>query len=213
MLRFGQQIVIERISTTVLLNEIDLSASLNSINKFGDDRVVQLGKDVDFPLQIFDLVRFIQPLLLVDLDSYFLVIPFGNTHLDHPICPLAQFLINLVVFELVLPLELQFAVEELLALHRLALLLLLHLLYLQFVYVIRSELLLHQRVQQLLVLNLGPLLLLLQRLLATLGVGHASCLLTTAHQLEVLVGVGKGRLARVAQIDHPRIFLLLLTFG
>lgn len=229
MLRFGEEVVVERVGAAVLLDEEDLGGALDDVDEFGDDGVVEFGEDVDFPFKILNLVGLVEALLFVDLDGYFLVGAFADAHLDDPVGSLAQFLVDLVVLHLLLGLEFLLAVEELLAdglallllLHllqllHLLLLLLLHLLDLQLVYVVGGELLLHQRVHQFLVLDACALLLLLQGLLAALRVRHSLRLVPArGDQFEVLIRVrgGVGGLAHAAQVHHAHVFLLLVLLG
>jgi hypothetical protein len=150
MLWFREQVVIEGVRPTVLLDEIDFIGTFNDINQFGNDRMIQLGKYVDFPLEVFKFIWFIKSFFLIDFDCYFLVCSFAYAHFDNPIRALTQLLVDLIEFELLLVLDLEINVHELLLgvdnlnlLFLLFLLLLLHLLDFQLVHVIGGELLLH----------------------------------------------------------------------
>lgn len=50
MLRFGEEVVVERVGSSVLLDEVYFGGAFDGVDEFGDDRVVQLGQDVDLPL-------------------------------------------------------------------------------------------------------------------------------------------------------------------
>ena len=73
MLRFRQQIIIQRISTPILLYQIYLGRTFDNINQLSNNRMIQFGQDINLPLKILQLIRLIQPLLLINLDCYFLV--------------------------------------------------------------------------------------------------------------------------------------------
>ena len=73
MLRLRQQIIIQRISTPILLYQIYLGRTFDNINQLSNNRMIQFGQDINFPLKIFQFIRLIQPLLLINLDCYFLV--------------------------------------------------------------------------------------------------------------------------------------------
>jgi hypothetical protein len=59
MLRLREKIVVERVSTAILLNQVYFSTAFNSIYELSDDRMIQFGKYVDFPLQIPNFIRLI----------------------------------------------------------------------------------------------------------------------------------------------------------
>lgn len=46
VLRAGKQVVVKRVGTAILLNEINFAAALNDIDELGYDWVVELCKDV-----------------------------------------------------------------------------------------------------------------------------------------------------------------------
>jgi hypothetical protein len=52
MLRLGKKIIIERISSTIFLYQINLSWTLNNVDQFGNNRMIQLRKNIDLPLEI-----------------------------------------------------------------------------------------------------------------------------------------------------------------
>lgn len=88
------------------MNQVDLGRGFNDLNQLSDDRMVKFSQNVDFTLQIFNFVGFVQPLFFIYFDSYFLVCPSTQTHLDHPVGALPQLCINLVLFEHLLIFEL-----------------------------------------------------------------------------------------------------------
>jgi len=51
-----QQIVIQRVGSSILLYQEDLGCALDGVNKFGDDRMVELGEDVDLPFKVAQFV-------------------------------------------------------------------------------------------------------------------------------------------------------------
>lgn len=73
MLRLRQQIIIQRISTPILLYQINLRRTFDNINQLSNNWMIQFGQDINFPLKILQFIRLIQPLLLIYLDCYFLV--------------------------------------------------------------------------------------------------------------------------------------------
>lgn len=49
VLGLREQVVVERVGPSVLLDQVDLGRTLNDFEQPGDDRVVQFGEDVDLP--------------------------------------------------------------------------------------------------------------------------------------------------------------------
>ena len=52
MLWFGEEIVVERVGSSVLLDQKDLNGSFYGVYESGDNWVVEFGKDVDLSLEI-----------------------------------------------------------------------------------------------------------------------------------------------------------------
>lgn len=46
VLRTGKQIIVKRVSASVLLDQVNLAAALNDINELGNDWMVELRQDV-----------------------------------------------------------------------------------------------------------------------------------------------------------------------
>lgn len=149
---------------------------LDDVDESGDGGMGKFSQDVDFPLQVLYLVGLVDPLLLVDLDGYFLVGALIESHPDCPVGSFPQLSEDLVVVHLFLGPDRDDEVEQLAGgaiLNRLFLLLggVLHLLHLELADVVGRKLVLHEVVHQLHVHLLRPLVLLFQRLLRTLGIG------------------------------------------
>jgi hypothetical protein len=49
MVRFGQKIVVERVGSSILLNEIYFGSAFDCVDEFGYDRMIEFRKYVDFP--------------------------------------------------------------------------------------------------------------------------------------------------------------------
>lgn len=97
MLRLGEEIIIQRVGPSVLLDKIDLVGTFYDINQLGYHWVIKLSQYIDFALEVFKLIWLVEFLFVVDLNCYFLVRSFADPHLHHTVCPFAQLLIDLVV--------------------------------------------------------------------------------------------------------------------
>ena len=72
MAGFRQQIVVEGVGASVLHDDKDLTGSFDGLNQLSDYWVIKVCEDIYLPFYISDLVRLIQPLLLIHLDRNFL---------------------------------------------------------------------------------------------------------------------------------------------
>ena len=168
---FRKQIIVQRISSTIFLNEIDLGVALNHINQLGNDLMAQFRKNVYLSFKIFQFVRFIQAFFLINFYRYFLVCTLANPHLHDTVSTFPQLFIYLIILQLLLSLDFQINIQELLFASRyFRFFFLLDLLVFQFVHVVWSKLLLQKLIYQVFILYLGPLLFFLQRLLASFRV-------------------------------------------
>jgi hypothetical protein len=167
----GEQVVVEGVGSPVLEDEVELSLRLDDVDELGDGGVGELGEDVDLPLQVLNLVGLIHALLFVDLHCDLLVVALVEPHADRAVCALPQFSEDLVVAHFLLGLDGHDEVEQLGAPALLLVGGVLELLHLELADVVGRELVLHEVVHELHVHLLGALVLLLQRLLRTLGVG------------------------------------------
>ena len=59
VLGLGEQVVVERISSAVLLDQVDFGRGFDSFDQFGDNWVIEKSQDIDLPFQVLDFVRFI----------------------------------------------------------------------------------------------------------------------------------------------------------
>lgn len=46
MLRFGEEIIIERVGSSVFLDEIDFGGAFDGVDEFGNDWMLKFGQDV-----------------------------------------------------------------------------------------------------------------------------------------------------------------------
>ncbi len=113
MLAFGKKIIIERVCASILLDKVNLSTALNDIDEFSNDWMAEFGKDVDFSLKVFKLIRFIQSFLFIDFYCYFLVCTFTDAHLHDTICTFTKLFINLIILQLLLSLYLKVDIQKL----------------------------------------------------------------------------------------------------
>lgn len=89
MLRFREQIVVKRVGASILKNKIKLGLSLNDFSQLCDGIMRKFSQNIDLPFQILDLIRLINLLLLIYLDSNLLISPFIKTHPHDTISPFA----------------------------------------------------------------------------------------------------------------------------
>lgn len=173
MLRLWKEIAVERICTSILKHQVKLSLCFDHIDKLGYGIMGKLSQNINLSLQIFDFIWLIQPFLLINLDGDLVICSFVEAHPDDPISSFSQLTVNLVMTHLLLPLYWDDQVQKF-ALHWSFPLICLHLLHLEFVDVVRSKLVLHYIVHELGIHDLGSLLLFLEGLLCSLGIGGGS---------------------------------------
>lgn len=99
MFRLREYVLIQRVSSSVLNDKVYLLRTLYGLNDLGYCRMVDLGLDRYFPLDIPEFAGIINLLLLIDFDGYFVVPDLVVRHPDCSICPLPQLPIDLVVIE------------------------------------------------------------------------------------------------------------------
>ena len=147
----------------------------------------EFSQNVDLPLQIFDLIGFIQPFLLINLDGHSLLGADVKTHSDQPISALAQLPIDLIIILLLLALHRYDQIEQLVLRTLFLLNHVFHLLHLQLVHKIWCDLVLHDVDHELGVHLLRSLVLLLQRFLSALGIRWRS---VASHFVDDFAGRG-----------------------
>jgi len=112
VLRLREQVVIERISASILQDEVNFRLGLNSLDKLSNGRMVELCKQVDLSLQVLNLIGLIDFLLLVYLDGNLLSAFLLDAHSDNAVCAFAQLAEYLVLAELLFPLNLDVEIEN-----------------------------------------------------------------------------------------------------
>lgn len=171
MLWLRQKIIVKRIGSSVLQNQVDLCACLNGLHQLSDCGMMKLCQQVDFAFQILDLVGFINPLFFINLNGDFLPGLFLHSHSDNSISAFSQLPKNLVLFHFLFAFDGNGQIQYwgFCTGRRFFLLLLrLNFFLLNFVNVIRFDVIFHHCVYKLCIYSLCVLFLLLKGALSAL---------------------------------------------
>ena len=150
---------------------------MNGLHQLGDSWMFEFGQQVDFPFKILDFIRLVNFLLFIYFDSYFLPIFLFNSHSYNSIRSFAQLSENLIFFHLFLSLNGNNEVKDwwFASCRDLFLLLLrLYFFLLNFIYVVRLDMIFHHGIYELCIYSFGILLLFLQWALCSFVTGRSA---------------------------------------